>query len=325
MPYRLPSLNALRAFEVVARRGSVSAAAAELFVTPGAVSRQIKSLEEDLGAVLVVRDGRGVRLTEIGERLCIGLEAAFTRIADTVEQTRQRQIRGTLRIFVVPQFAAAWLIPRLDRFVRLAPEIDIVVVDKLLHINTSALNADVIIDWGHFGDSPDFFAEKLLDEEIFPVCAPQICLAGSLAGATLLHCTGSPHSWGWPDWATFLASVGLDLDGIDTTQRGARFAMGLILCAVREGKGVALSNTSVAHDDLVAGHLVRPIAECMTTDCGYWLLTPRTKRSRSAVIAFRSWLVDEVAACFGDGCPPPPRFCTASTPATGNHHAPPEP
>ena len=305
MPRHLPSLNAMRAFEVVARVGSVSAAATELFVTPGAVSRQIKSLEEDLGVVLLERDGRGVRLTAAGEHLRNGLETAFAQIARTVDRTRQRRLRNTIRIFSLPLFAAVHLVPRVDRFEDLAPGTDVVVHEKFPDADTTALDADVIIKWGSFGSSTSIIAEKLGDEEIFPVCSPRTRTNGSLAGTPLLHYEDTPCSWHWPDWPTFLAAVGID--GIDDATKGPRFSRGLILNAVREGKGVALTCTSVANDDLAAGHLVRPVTERMTTDNGYWLLTPRDKLDRPEIMAFRAWLLDEIATRLGGHKSPPPR------------------
>ena len=294
LQHPLPSLNAMRAFGVVARLGSVSVAAAELSVTPGAVSRQIKSLEKDLGVVLLERDGRGVRLTVAGEHLRNGLETGFAQIARTVERTRRRLLRNTIRIFSPPLFAAVYLVPRIDRFEALAPETDVVVHETFPDADTTALDADVIIEWGSFSSNTITMAEKLGDEEIFPVCSPRICTNGSLAGVPLLHYEDTPPPWRWPDWPTFLAAAGLR--GIDDATKGPRFSTGLILGAVREGKGVALTCTSIAKDDLAAGHLVRPVAERMKVGNGYWLLTPRHKLDRPEIMAFRTWLLNEAIA-----------------------------
>ena len=138
------------------------------------------------------------------------------------------------------------------------------------------------------------------------MCSPRTHTNGSLAGTPLLHYEDTPYSWHWPDWPTFLAAVGID--GIDDATKGPRFSRGLILNAVREGKGVALTCTSVANDDLAAGHLVRPVTERMTTDNGYWLLTPRDKLDRPEIMAFRAWLLDEIATRLGGHrSPPTPR------------------
>ena len=297
MSKRLPSLNALRTFESVVRLGSMSAAADELFVSPGAVSRQIKNLQEDLGSVLLERSGRGVRPTVVGEHLARGLEVSFAHLAKTVEQTRQRSLRGKVRILISPFFAANWLIPRLDNFHRLAPKTDIIVYEKSARTTVAACEADLSIEWGRFANSAHIVAEKIVDDEIIPVCIPQICSNGSLAGIPLLRYEDLPDSWNWPDWPTFLSNVGLD--GIETTE-GPSFTRGLMRSAVFQGKGAMLTNTSIVHDLLAAKRLVRPVAGSMATDNSYWLLTPRTNLDRPEIRNFRAWLLDEAAACFGE-------------------------
>ena len=300
MSDRLPSLNALRAFEAVARLGSVTAAAEELHVTAGAVSRQIKLLEADLGVVLLERDGRGIRLSAAGKRCWIGLAPAFEQIAATVDGMRQRPRRNDLVVSVEPVFAASWLLHRLERFRGREPGIDITIDASTRRAEPARLNADLVIDYGRLGDTEGVHADKLLEEEIFPVCSP--ALAGrhggrqGLSGATLLHYDAAPRSWDWPDWSSFLDTIGLA--GIDA-QRGPRFVAGtLVMDAARQGQGIALATTSIAHDDMANGSLVRPLAESLATDCGYWLLAPAARAARPDVAAFRDWLLEEIAACF---------------------------
>ena len=145
----LPSLNALRAFHAVARLQSVSEAARELAVTPGAVSRQIKNLEEDVGVHLFTRKGSGMHLTEDGRALENGLSDAFMQIAEAVERLRQ-PVRGErLRVAVPPVFASAWLIPRLVRFNALRPGTEIIIIDR---IETTVVSSgcELVIGWGFF-------------------------------------------------------------------------------------------------------------------------------------------------------------------------------
>ena len=293
---QLPSLNALRAFDAVARLRSVSAAAAELSVTPSAVSRQVSNLEEDIGIALLRRDGRRVRLTEDGRRLESGLADAFSQIAGAVERLRQTSPGNRLRIRVPAMFASAWLVPRLDRFGSLTPDVDVIVIDQAERIGASA-QADMVIDWGRFENDATMAVEKLTEaEEVFPVCHRDLGRNGSLAGVPLLHMEAIGNAWNWPDWSGFLAAVGLDVGDAD---EGPHLAAGLVLDAARQGKGVTLVNTTIAHDDLTAGRLVRPIAESMAMEDAYWLLIARTESHRPEVAAFRNWLVDELAACFG--------------------------
>lgn len=294
---RLPSLNALRAFEAVSRLGSVSLAGGELSVTPGAVSRHIKELENDLGVSVLERDGRGVRLTSDGKRLKNGLFPAFEMINRAVLSTRRDPRRKRLLVTVVPLFATSWLIPRLHHFGRQSPQVEIIVTDRFNEASLS--ETDVAIEWGAFDSQTGFVAERLTHERIFPVCVPSLCPNRTLAGATLLHRHSFPTHYDFPDWTTFLAAVGLEgREGINSTL-GISVSGGLIMDAVREGMGVALANTTIAQDDLEAGRLVRPIQESMETGLGYWLLTPKSVVDRPEVRAFRDWLLTELAGSLG--------------------------
>ena len=290
----LPSLNALRAFDAVARLHSVSAAAAELAVTPSAVSRQISNLEEDIGVALLTRDGRGVRLTADGQRLGDSLGDSFVRIVSAVDGFRRGSGGNRLRILVPPVFASAWLIPRLDRFCARRPETDVVLIDKCGQVDGSE-GADLVIGWGRFGDDDTTATEKLTDSEhVFPLCHKQACTGNGLAGATLLHREGVAEGWSWPDWSTFFDAVGLDSAG---TVDGPHLSEGLILDAVRKGQGVMLANTTMAYDYISSGTLVRPIEARMPIDSYYFLLISKSERDRPEVEAFRTWLRKELAAC----------------------------
>ncbi len=300
MSERLPSLNALRAFEAVARTGSVAAAADELSVTAGAVSRQLARLEADLNLALLEREGRGLRLTAAGERCYAGLQPAFEQIARTVSQLHQRRRRDELVIAAEPVFAATWLIQRLEGFRRAVPQIDITIDASAQRSDTRHPTADLILDYGRLADVAGFDCIKLIDEEIFPVCDPETAKriqdANGLDEITLLHYDAAPRSWDWPDWATWLQAVGHD--GIDAA-RGPRFVAGtLVMDAARNGQGVALATTSIAHDDIKTERLVRPSASSLATDCAYYLLIPESKRARREVTAFQAWLFDALEDCF---------------------------
>ena len=293
---RLPSLNSLRAFEAVARLGSISLAGGELSVTPGAVSRHIKELENDLGVSVLERDGRGVRLTSDGKRLRNGLYPAFDMINRAVVKARRDPRRRRLLITAVPLFATSWLIHRLHRFAGQTRHVEFVVTDRFNEVALS--EADVAIEWGTFDSMTDLIAEQLTHERIFPVCAPSVCPERTLAGATLLHRHSFPNRYDFPDWPTFLSAVGLEgREGI-RADLGIRVSGGLIMDAVREGMGVALVNTTIAHDDLKSGRLICPIDESMETRLGYWLLTPESASDRPVVQAFRTWLLNELASSF---------------------------
>ena len=289
----LPSLNALRAFDAVARLHSVTAAAAELSVTPSAISRQISNLEEEIGIALVTRNGRGVRLTDDGKRLEGGLAGAFDQIAAAVSGLRRPASVKPLRIVVPPMLASVWLIPRLDRFMEQCPGTDVILVDSEERAAIST-RSDCAIAWGRFEDSEMMVAEQVTRaEQVFPVCRPDVCGTAGLKGVTLLELETIAHAQFWPDWSAFKAAVGLDLAGAVT---GPRLTAGPLVDAVRQGKGVMLSCTSLAQDDIAAGRLVRPVAEALPVEEAYWLLISRSERRRQEVADFRSWLLQECAA-----------------------------
>ena len=292
----MPSLNALRAFHAVASAGSHAAAAGELGVTTSAVSRQISNLEECIGVALLVRDGRRMRLTADGRALEEELEDAFARIDDAVNRLR-RPLRGErLRVVAPPMLASCWLLPRLERFGAFRPETEIVLVDSAE--KTAVTNHfDLAVSWGCFEDDAAVIVERLSEsEEVFPVCRPGICGGDDLAGATLLHYETVGNSWDWPGWPEFIEAAGLDRAELND---GPRLAPALLLDAVRRGKGVMLANDVLAHDDLASGRLVRPISASMRTDKSYCILTSRDASDRPELIAFRNWLKNEFAACFG--------------------------
>ena len=296
MPGKL-RLNALRAFDVLARVGTVAAAASEFDVTPSAVSRHIAALNEDLGVDIVERDGRGLRLTAAGERLAQRLRPAFDEIEKAVSLTRSpAAARGTVRLSVAMMFAKAWLLPRLHGF---GGEVDFVFNDAPGAGGAREGAADLVITWGRRSGGAEYAAEKLGEEQVFAVCAPEqagrIQESGDLAGIPLLHYTDIPPDWEWPTWPTFLQRTGIDGAGAG---RDIGLGRGLIMDAARAGQGLVLTNTTLAHDDIAAGRLERPFDVSMAVDGGYWLLTPLARPARPEVAAFRDWLCGEYSACF---------------------------
>ena len=292
----LPSLKALHSFHAVARLGSLSAAAEELAVTPSAVSHQIKNLESCIGVALLIRQGRGMRLTEDGKTFANGLEEGFSRIGEAVDELRRPARGQRLRVTVPPVFCSAWLMPRLERFHALQPDTEIVLIDSREPVEVSSRN-EIVVEWGSFEDSRVAFAERLSHgEEIFPVCGPNACPGPGLSGATLLHREVEGQTWSWTDWPTFLAATGLDGAA---TRDGPAFTARLLLEAARQDKGMILANSTTVREDLRTGRLVRPVAESLKVDEGYWILTLRAVRGRPEVRTFVSWLKEEFARADG--------------------------
>lgn len=296
MTYRLPPLNALRAFEVVARHLSMRRAAGELHVTPAAVSQQVKLLERHLGKKLLRRTSEGYILTESAEAGIADLRDGFDRLARAADKM-VRSGRRILTVSVEPSLAATWLVSRLDRLKARHPDLDV------LFQATSALAdfdrdpIDVAVRYGA-GNYPGLRAERFFDEEVFPVCSQRL-LAGEpplrtpddLRQHTLLHLAWAPRTGEWPDWSSWLMAAGVT--GIDT-DRGLRFTEhAMALQAAAEGQGVALGSTALVADHLAAGRLVQPFVLTVPTRSGYYVVYPEQRAHDPSILAFRDWILGE--------------------------------
>ncbi len=300
MADRLPSLNALRAFECVARHLSVTKAAGELHVTPAAVSLQIKALEADLGAKLVRRDGRSLALTIAGRAGLADLGEGFDRLARAARAMRPDRDRQMLTVSVEPSFAATWLVKRLEGFKRTRPAIDVRIHASMDCADFARDGVDVAIRYG-MGDYPGLDVVRLFDDEVFPVCTPALMNGahplrepGDLRRHTLLHVDWVPHMGEWPDWSSWLRAAGVD--DIDTG-RGLRFTdESMALQAAVQGQGIALGNTALVADDLAAGRLVWPFALCLPTMFAYYIVCPEATADDPGIAGFRDWLLAEAAS-----------------------------
>jgi len=294
---RLPSLTALRAFEAAARTGSVTAAARQLAVTPGAVSHQIKLLEEDLGLRLLERNGRSVAMTPAARAGLGSLTLGFEQLRAGVEAMRRGANPAALVVSVAPSFASAWLLPRLDRYWARAPEVDVRVETKWGLTDFRLDSVDLAIRFGA-GGYPGLFEKKLLDEEYFPVCAPELAdvlnVPADLDGHMLIHIDAD--TWAdYPTWRMWLKAAGVEHQ-VDH-QRGPHFSISeLALKAAREGQGVTLGSTALVADDLRRGRLVRPFPLSVMAPLGYHLVAPKRNLERPVVKGFVDWLVEEATS-----------------------------
>lgn len=299
MARRLPPLNALRAFEAAARHLSFTKAAEELHVTQAAVSHQVKTLEDHIGVALFRRRNRAILLTEAGQSYLPAVRDALDAIADATRRVSARRERGPLRISVLPSFAAKWLLPRLPRFRERHPDIDVLISTSTELVDLHQDDIDAAIRFGRGGYS-DLDVTFLMGEMVFPVCSPRL-LDGphplrrpeDLARHTLLHdeVSGAPDD---PDWVAWLAMA--EVTGVDP-ERGPGYSdSGLVLQAAIAGQGVALGRTSLAHDDMTAGHLVMPFGPALRSGYTYRMVCTRTKAQDFRVQAFRDWLLEAVRA-----------------------------
>jgi len=295
----LPSFPAVRAFEAAARHSSFKEAAQELHVTQSAISHQVRALEEHLGVELFRRATRGVALSREGEAYFARVGRILDQLASATREIRGQAPRGPLHVRATPAFAARWLIPRINEFNRLHPDIE-------LHISTSLDPADftgdgIDIDI-RFGDveRDDLHAEPFLASSRFPVSSPRLFdgtgpprRPADLARYTLLH---NEVEDGWQDWFEQVGAGSVD------ASPGPRFEhCNLTLRAASEAQGIALAYDALVTEDLHAGRLVRLFDLELPATVIYSLLCPRRSLKHPRVSAFRHWLAAAAAASPGQG------------------------
>lgn len=286
---QLPSLNGLRAFEAAARQGGFTGAAAELNVTPAAISRLVRLLEERLGLALFERHANGLTLTAAGRTYQAGLTPAFDGIAHLTEQITAVNRARTLTVGVGPTFAIRWLISRLAEFSARAPEIE-------LRIATGGAAVPFGDDWAcgvklGVGDWPGLIAEPLFAADLLPVCAPslaaQLVAPDQLATAPLIRVAHASSDW--PDW---LARHGDPL----VIAAGPVFEFyGQALQAALDGVGVAMGIRPYIDDDLAAGRLVAPFVGSISRGMGWYLVYRADRGDEEDFKKFREWITESAA------------------------------
>ncbi|MEO4047962.1 LysR family transcriptional regulator [Pseudomonas sp. CAU 1711] len=293
MSRELPPLNALRAFEAAARLHSVSKAAKELHVTHGAVSRQIRALEEQLGVTLFDKDGRGVKLTDAGLRLRDASSDAFERLRVVCAELKQRQSDAPFVLGCPGSLLARWFIPRLDRLNRELPELRLQLSASEGELDPRRPGVDATLCFAAPPWPADMRVLELEVERIGPVLSPryqhyprlQGAPAVSLLGEPLLHTASRPQAW--PQWAR---AQGLDPARL---RQGQGFEhLYYLLEAAAAGLGVAIAPQPLVADDLAAGRLVAPWG-FVETPARLALWVPgRVQDGRAARLA--QWLAREL-------------------------------
>ena len=287
MTRKLPSLNALRAFEAAGRHLSFTKAAEELLITQGAVSRHVRGLEDELGVELFTRKTRALELTDVGATYLATVREAFELLLEGTRKLDARLGRRTLRISLLASFAVNWLVPRLGRFAERHPEIELALEPTIQMIDLASEQVDVAIRYGA-GGWTGVESVKLFGEELFPVCSPAFLAAHPIAspravlGLPILH-SSSDH-----EWRSWMARVGLEL--ADAARQTKLHDYNIVLQAAVAGHGVAIGRRMMIEDRLADGSLVRPLAQSVVDQVGYHVLTVRED---PAIAAFRSWLVEE--------------------------------
>lgn len=292
---RLPPLTALRAFEAAARHLSFAKAAEELYVTPAALSYQIKSLETDLGVPLFRRLNRAVELTEAGRLLAPGVTEGFEALKAAVRNlNRMREGRGLI-LTAGPAFTAKWLAPRIFRFVERRPDIEVRIVASLKKLDFERDEVDAAIRFTRQDEEPGCYVETLIEELLSPVCTPELAkklkTPEDLRNAPLLHDDSMSVLSDPPTWGQWLNAAGVDMDW----SKGPKFSNAdHSINAAAEGGGVALGRLSLAASDLRSGRLVAPFDLAIDTGAHFNFVCPEGMETRADYAALLEWLRDEL-------------------------------
>jgi LysR family transcriptional regulator, glycine cleavage system transcriptional activator len=290
---RLPPLNALRAFSMAAHFTSFTKAGEVMHVTQGAVSRQVKLLEDWLGVRLFVREHPSISLTPAGRALAHGLSQAFALMEESVAHVVQAQHRQMLNINVPPTFATRWLAPRLASFRLQCPHIDLsITTDRIVH-RLEARQHDCLVVYAQQG-WPQMHCERLMQEKHISVCSPSLWSQHqppSLRLATLLHILDGHQRL--PVWEQWVTTHGLtDVN----TQAGLNFStLDQAINASKAGAGIVLVDKAMVVRDLAEDLLRRMDDREMDGPYGYWFIDVTSKpEQKSMVAAFRQWLMAQV-------------------------------
>ena len=305
MARRLPPLNTLPDFEAAARHLSFTKAADELSLTHGAVSRQVKALEEALGVKLFRRLNRALRLTDEGQAYAGTVRELLARLREASERLSAREEKGGLTVSTTYSFTNKWLMPRLVRFRARHPEIDVRLQANDQLVDFAREEVDIAIRYGR-GRYPGLTAERLIADDYVPVCNPALVRGphplrkpADLKHHTLLHeenslrldAHGEATEVGWAMWLKAAR-----VDGVDAS-RGPIFShSSMVLQAAINGEGVALGRTALIAEDLAAGRLVKPFELQLKVPLAYYIVALPRALERPKVRAFRDWLLEEAEA-----------------------------
>ncbi len=288
--WRLPNLAALRAFEAAARHQNFSRAAEEIHVTHGAISHQVRALEEELGVALFTRHGKRIAITADGERFAVILRKSLMDIALAAEALQAGAQQKRLTITALPSFAARWLAPRLGAFIELYPDTEVTLQSSnhLTDFVRESVDIGVRFGAGHY---PGLSVELVMDDYYYPVVSPKFnggrlpLTLKELARSALLRCDDEP-------WTPWFEAAGLDWP---EPSGGLVFQDASILVrAAVDGRGIALARHAIVVQDLEAGDLVRLFDIAVKCPSSYYLVCAPNALQKPHVQAFRTWLFDEV-------------------------------
>jgi LysR family glycine cleavage system transcriptional activator len=292
MPLRLPPLSPLRFFEAVGRHRSFKRAAAELNVTPSAVSHGIVGLEQVLGVELFVREPRTLSLTPAGADYLPYVSEALSLIAIGTQRLPNHRSNRTIAVSCAPTLASRWLLPRLRHFGSRWPNTSVTVDTSARHVGFPVDGFDFAIRMSRAPVAGPAWT-RLFGERLMPVCSPayrDTLLDGEgqvdLRRATLIHV--GPASEDWQAWADWQGADGIAVTG------GLRFdTIQLAFEAAAMGLGVAIGRRPLVDRDLVSGALVALGPEEMVAETAYWLVSSDGADHRPDLLGFKRWLLQE--------------------------------
>jgi LysR family glycine cleavage system transcriptional activator len=295
---KLPPANSLVVFEAAARHLNFTRAAAELNVTQAAVSRQIQTLEVHLGVPLFRRLHRALQLTRDGQRLYQAVAMGLEHIANTAADIRRLRHDAELTVSSSVTFASYWLMSRVAKFRAAHPDVELRLVASAPVRDLAVAGIDLAIRYGS-GRWPEVEATHLMDNEIFPVCAPaylktrpRLRAPADLLNETLLHLVEFDRNW--VTWESWLRNFGVEES---PSSRGLEFDNYLILVqAALDGQGIALGGGRLAEDSVARGALVRPIEASLRSERAFHVITPRDMPLSEPAKLFRDWILEEAKA-----------------------------
>ncbi|HCQ7769774.1 MULTISPECIES: transcriptional regulator GcvA [Enterobacter cloacae complex] len=291
---RLPPLQTLRAFEATARLSSMTLAAAEMHVTHGAISRQIRKLEEHLGMKLFRRLTRQIILTEEGAEFHLAVTRLLSDLLRESERLRGRNPAKSLRISTTVSFASKWLAPRLSRFRQQYPEFDIELDVTDINVDLNDGQVDAAIRYG-LGNYRDVTSERILNETVTPVCSPGFLREHNglkdikeLSNCVLLHEYRMLANW--EAWFEMAGEKNFKC------HQGPVWTLGSMATeAAIRGEGVALGRSVLIADDVAAGRLVVPFPQyTLQAERGYDLVYRSDNKDSYKIRILRQWLLDEI-------------------------------
>jgi LysR family transcriptional regulator, glycine cleavage system transcriptional activator len=293
---RLPPLHALRAFEAAARHLSIKKAAAELAVTPTAVSHHVRALEDALGVKVFERHARHIELTAYGNELYPVLREGFDAFADAIARVKSRKVRTVVTLSATVAFTARWLLPRVADFHKANPSMDLRLHASDETADLRSGTVDAAIRYGR-GVYESLSAERLFPDSFAPVCSPRLKVrnARDLANQTMIHFEWRRQRRDNPTWARWLRTAGVDdlnakADLIFTDESQA-------IQAAIAGNGVALLSLTLIADELARGTLIQPLEPALTMNgFQYDLVYPPSAEQSNRISALRTWIHKELQA-----------------------------